>query len=278
MHTSCVLLPDQVSVSVLQGRRDLPQRTGQARRIAALPAQGDRAQAGLQLLFPVLDPVLKALPAEQALQVTFLSDVEPDHFAALRDVWQQWHAAHRTPPAMVTLTNELSFQWIDETLKTARAALELILVVQVNGGEAYSDGVAALLLCPDQLAAAWDLPVQGGLLRPMPLDVATLSSELALFQQTQTMALQATGVVADSADWQPLTGKIFATNGARAASLSTQQLWVQEHLCGRPGPFGHWLAAAFGLEMVRHQRQPVLLLAKEESRYWINTVIAGDVT
>jgi len=31
------------------------------------------------------------------------------------------------------------------------------------------------------------------------------------------------------------------------------------------------------LEMVRHQRQPVLLLAKEESRYWISTVIAGEV-
>jgi hypothetical protein len=111
----------------------------------------------------------------------------------------------------------------------------------------------------------------------MPLDVATLNSELALFQQTQTMALQATAVLADSADWQPLTGNVFATIGAQAASLSAQQLWVQEHLCGLPGPFGHWLAAAFGVEMVQHQRQPVLLLAKDESRYWISTVIEGDV-
>jgi len=277
VHTSCVLLPDQVSASVLQGRRDLPMRTGQARRIAALPAQDDRAQAGLQLLFPVLGPALKALPAEQALRVTLLSDIEPDHYTALRDVWQQWETTHRTQPATVILTDELSCQWIDETLKTARAALELILVVQVNGGEAYSDGLAALLLCPDQLAVAWDLPVQGGLLRPMPLDAAALNSELAQFQQTQTMALQATGVVADSADWQALTGKIFATSAARAASLSAQRLWVLEHLCGLPGPFGHWLVAAFGLEMVRHQREPVLLLAKEESRYWISTVIAGEV-
>ncbi|WP_223456706.1 hypothetical protein [Pseudomonas sp. GL-RE-19] len=277
VHTSCVLLPDQVSASGLQVRRDLPLRTGQARRIAALPEQGDRAQAGLQMLLPVLGPALQALPAEQALRVTLLSDVEPDHYAALRDVWQQWKTAHLKQPATVTLTNKLSCQWIDDTLKSATAALDLILVMQVNGGEAYSDGLAALLLCPDQLAVAWDLPVQGGLLRPMPLDVATLNSELELFQQTQTMALQATGVLADSADWRPLTGNVFATIGGQAASLSAQQLWVQEHLCGLPGPFGHWLATAFGLEMVRHQRQAVLLLAKEESRYWISTVSAGEV-
>lgn len=277
VHTSCVLLPDQLSASGLQGRRDMPLRTGQARRIAALPEQGDRAQAGLQLLLPVLVPALQALPAEQALRVTLLSDVEPDQHAALRDVWQQWQTAHLTLPATVTQTDELSCQWIDDTLRSASAALDLILVVQVNGGEAYSDGLAALLLCPDQLAVAWDFPVQGGLLRPMPLDVATLNSELALFQQTQTMALQATAVLADSADWQPLTGNVFATIGAQAASLSAQQLWVQEHLCGLPGPFGHWLAAAFGVEMVQHQRQPVLLLAKDESRYWISTVIEGDV-
>lgn len=277
VHTSCVLLPDQVSASGLQVRRDLPLRTGQARRIAALPEQGDRAQAGLQMLLPVLGPALQALPAEQALRVTLLSDVELDHYAALRDVWQQWKTAHLKQPATVTLTNKLSCQWIDDTLKSATAALDLILVMQVNGGEAYSDGLAALLLCPDQLAVARDLPVKGGLLRPMPLDLATLNSELALFQQTQTMALQATAVLADSADWQPLTGNVFATIGSQAASLSAQQLWVQEHLCGLPGPFGHWLAAAFGVEMVQHQRQPVLLLAKDESRYWISTVIEGDV-
>ncbi|MCP1446057.1 hypothetical protein J3D54_005189 [Pseudomonas sp. GGS8] len=280
VHASCVLLPDQVSASVLtQGFSGLPPRTGQARRIAALPAQEERTQAGLQLLFPTLAPALQALPRGQELRVTLLSDADPRQYEALRDIWQQtWAAATRRPqPATVTLAAELSYQWIDETLKTASAAVELILVLQVHGEAAYSDGLAALLLCPDSLAFALELPVIGGLLRPMPLDIDTLNSELPLFLQTQTSACQAIGLLADGADWQPLTGKIFAAGGAHGASLKVEQQWIQESLCGLPGPLGHWLVTALGVEMARHQRRSLLVLTREESRHWISTVTTGEL-
>lgn len=280
VHASCVLLPDQVSASVLnQGRPNLPPRTGLARRIAALPAQAaERAQAGLQLLFPALESALQALPAEQELRVTLLSDVEPGQYEALRNAWlQNWATAtRRSQPSTVTLAAELSYQWIDEKLKTASAAFELILVLQVHGEAAYSDGLAALLLCPDSLALALELPVEGGLLRPMPLDINQLKSELALFLQTQTSARQATGLLADSADWQPLTGKLIAAGGTHGASLKVEQQWVQELLCGLPGPFSSWLVAALGVEMARHQRRPLVVLTQEDSRHWISTVTMGE--
>lgn len=275
VSASCVVLPDQVSASVLtQSLPHLQPRTGQARRIAALPVQGGRAQAGLQLLVPALTTALHTLPVGQELRVTLLSDVEPGDYPALRDAWEQACSAATgtASSATVTLTGELSYQWLDETLKSASAAFELILVLQVSGEAAYSDGLAALLLCPDRLAYAWDLPVSGALLRPMSLDTSALKRELPLFLQTQISARRASGVLADAADWQPMISEVFATCSAQGASLNVEQQWLQEHFCGLSGPFSQWLVAALGVELARHQQRPLLLLVKEKTMNWISTV------
>lgn len=275
VHASCVLLPDQMSAGALtQGAAHLPLRTGQARRISALPSGDDRASTGLQWLIKALAKDLQALPAEQELRVTLLSDVEPKRYNALRDAWQQiWTSeTHRPPSTTVTLTDELSFQLIDELLQTGSVTVELILVLQVNGEAKYSDGLAALMLCPDKLASARNLAVQGELMRPMPLDITTLHSELPLFWQTQASARMASGLLADNDDWRPVIGELFANSRAQGASLKVEQQWVQERLCGIAGPLNHWLSAALGVEMARHRDQPLLLLLNEKSRHWIGTI------
>lgn len=277
---SCVLLPDQVSARVLtQAPSGLPSRTGQARRIAVLPVETERAQAGLQMLIHAVASAIKALPSGQKLRVTLLSDVDPGHYDGLSDrlrrVWSD--AINRTPPAMICTADELSYSWIDETLKTGSTVIELILVLQVHGKGAYSDGLAALLLCPDRLAIALELPITAGLSRPMPLDIGALDSELPLLLQTQATACKATGLLADSAAWQPLTGEILAVAGAHGASLSVEQQWIQEDLSGLPGPLGHWLVSALAVEVAQHQRAPLLVLAREQSGHWVSTVTTGEL-
>jgi hypothetical protein len=227
-----------------------------------------------------LTRVLQSLPAEHALKVTLLSDVETDHYPALRDAWQQtWaDAIGKDSTIQVSVTSELSFQSIEDSLHTASADLQLILVLQVNGGMAYSDGLAALLLCPDRLARSWALPELAEFLRPMPLDISALQSELALFLQTQTHARLASGLLADGSVWQPVLGEVLTTAGAQGASLKAEQQWVLEHSCGLPGPFSHWLVAALGVELVRHQQQPLLLLAEDNTRHWIGTITNKDAT
>ena len=183
----------------------------------------------------------------------------------------------RTVPATLTLAGELSYRWGDDTLKAASAAVDLLLVLQVHGKGAYSDGLAALLLCPDSLAHALKLPITAGLLRPMPLDIDAPDREFSLFLETQVQACLATGLLADDAGWQPLIGKVLAGTSTQGASLKADQQWILEHLCGRPGPLGHWLVTALGVEMVRHQRRPLLVLARETSRHWVGTVSTGDL-
>ena len=273
VQASCVLLPDQVSAPLLsQSALNLPQRTGQARSIAALASQEDRVLAGIDRLLAAVLPALQALPPGQPLRVTLLCDTPPAE--ASRVAWLG-HCARQIPqaqPESVTLVSTLPYGWIDETLKAASAGVELVLVLQVAGGELYSDGLAALLLCPDQLAVEWALPEQARLYRPMSLDTTQLNAELAVFFQSQVIARNAQGLLVDRAAWVPSLGDVSAAAGAQGASLQADQRWVKEHLCGIPGPFSDWLLAALGVEMARLAQRSLLLLSESHAQRWITTV------
>jgi hypothetical protein len=280
VHANCVLLPDQVCASQLMAdAADLPLRNGQPRRIADLPMEKEqRVKAGLQLLLPAMAPIVNALPPEQELRVTLLSDVDPDQYQRLSAGWQHSWTTHvsQALPTSVNLVSHLSLQWIEEQLKSTRPAFELLVVLQVQGYPAYSDGLAAVLLGPDSLARATGLAVQGRLLRPMPLNVDQLDDELSLFMQTQTNARQATGLLADGADWKPSMGKILAAGFSHGASLEARRQWIQESFCGVNGPLGHWLTTVLAVDTVRLQQQPLLVLAKDQSQRWISTVTKGE--
>lgn len=276
-----VLLPEHLSAVAMMKPPHTPvPHSGKARRIVGLPkGQKGRAMAGLAQLMGSLSTVLAPLPPSESLSVTVLTDAPQDEHPALADACHD-HLSDLSPSSILTgvhVTSQLSFTWLEENLKTPGDAVELILVVQAHGKEAYSDGLAALLLCPDAVANAHKLPIAVRLLRPMPLDLDSLESDFTSFLQIQATARQATGLLADSADWQPETTPLLAAAAREGAALSVDHRWILEPLNGVPGPCGHWLLAALGIEMTRLAQQPLLLLASEGTGRWINTVTPGDM-
>ena len=276
-----VLLPEHLSAVAMMKPPHTPvPHPGKARRIVGLPkGQKGRAMAGLAQLMGSLSAVLAPLPPSESLSVTVLTDAPQDEHPALADACHD-HLSDLTPSSILTgvhVTSQLSFTWLEENLKTPGDAVELILVVQAHGKDAYSDGLAALLLCPDAVANAHKLPIAVRLLRPMPLDIDPLESDFTSFLQIQATARQATGLLADSADWQPETTPVLAAAAREGAALSVDHRWILEPLNGVPGPCGHWLLAALGIEMTRLVQQPLLLLASEGTGRWINTVTPGDM-
>jgi hypothetical protein len=276
-----VLLPEHLSAVAMMKPPHTPvPHSGKARRIVGLPkGQKGRAMAGLAQLTGSLSTVLVPLPPSESLSVTVLTDAPQDEHPALADACQQ-HLSDLTPSSTLTgvhVTSQLSFAWMEETLKTPRDAVELILVVQAHGKDAYSDGLAAILLCPDAVAKAHKLPIAARLLRPMPLDVNSLETDFTTFLQIQAKARDATGVLADRADWQPETTPLLAAAAREGAALSVDRRWILEPVNGVPGPCGHWLLAALGIEMTRLAQQPLLLLSSEGTGCWINTVTPGEI-
>jgi hypothetical protein len=276
-----VLLPEHLSAVAMMKPPHTPvPHSGKARRIVGLPkGQKGRAMAGLAQLMGSLSTVLAPLPPSESLSVTVLTDAPQDEQPALADSCHD-HLSDLSPSSILTgvhVTSQLSFTWLEENLKTPGEAVELILVIQAHGKDAYTDGLAALLLCPDAVAKARKLPIAARLLRPMPLDLDSLESDFTSFLQIQATARQAKGLLADRADWQPETTPLLAAAGREGAALSVDHRWILEPLNGVPGPCGHWLLAALGIEMTRLAQQPLLLLASEGTGRWINTVTPGDM-
>lgn len=276
-----VLLPEHLSATALIKPHNTPvPNADKARRLVRLPKnKSHRAVAGLAQLMDSLPAVLAPLPPSEKLSVTVLTDASQDEHPALADACRQ-HLSDLTPSSTLTgvhVTSQLSFAWMEETLKTPRDSVELILVVQAHGKHAYSDGLAALLLCPDAVAKAHKLPIAARVLRPMPLDIDSLETDFTTFLQIQAKARSATGVLADGADWQPETTTLLAAAAREGAALSVDHRWILEPVNGVPGPCGQWLLAALGIEMARLAQQPLLLLASEGSSRWINTVTPGEI-
>jgi len=277
VHDSCVLLPDQVSAAVLaKSEHDLPLRTGEARRLAILPDDHfDRIQNSLLSLLQALQPSLEQAALESGFRVTLLCDVGPSRNVNLADIWKRvWiNVMGTAPKPPLTRVESLSLSWIDDKIRTRDSTLELILVVQTEGAERYSDAVAALLVCLDCSSAAGQMPVKTRLLRPMPLDIGDLSAEMSALMQSQIAARSATGLLGDVAEWQKASAAIFAASRSLDASLQVAQQWNQESLCGIPGPFSSWLGLALGAELVQLRQQAVLVLGKEDDRHWISTLV-----
>jgi hypothetical protein len=277
-----VLLPEPVSAVALMKPAQTPiPQSGKTRRIARLlKSKKGRAMAGLVQLMDSLSAVLVPLPPGENLSVTVLTDAPQGEYAALTDICQQ-RLTDLTPSSVISavhVTAQLPIAWMEEQLKAPSDHVELILVIQIHGDDAYSDGLAAILLCTDAVASVHTLPVAARLLRPMPLDIDSPATDFTTFLQIQAAARQATGLLADRTEWQPVAHTLLATAGAEGAALSVEQGWILEAVNGVPGPCGHWLLAVLGIEMARLARQPLLLLASEDTGRWITTVTPGEMS
>ncbi len=276
VFANCVVLPDQVSAAALsRGAHGLPPRTKQARRIQGLPAgELARAQEALALLIGAIAASLEALPASVELRLRLVTDIAPERFDDLNGLWRrQWRSVTQRPlPTIVALESGLSYQHLEDGLEQAADGLELILVLQMEGEGEYSDGLAALLIGTDDSTRRLPMRVTGRLLRPMPLEMTRLESDLGLFLDTQVDARQAGGLLADSAAWQPLLGRIVPTAQAHGIAYPAERSQVIESLVGVPGPCSAWLMAALAVEMAQQHQAPWLVLVQDGERHWISSV------
>jgi hypothetical protein len=276
---SCVMLPAPASVGLLQHDvRGVAQRQGQVCRIDYL-AEGDAPFiAALDGLLAGIQDALSALPRTLPLQVTLITD-EPEIPQALRALfdegWQQRYPGCPAPSSL-NITDRLSFLVIDERLKQPDATVQLVLVVQLQGAEAYSDGLAALLFTSDDVAHKYALPHPARLLRPMPLKVDNLADELALFLTTQAQAQRTVAVVGDHEAWAAASAGLMTSGNALGTAWRAEDIQIIERYCGLQGPLSPWLTAALGADIVGLGQQPWLALSAAGAERVVYTITTGS--
>lgn len=276
---SCIMLPGPVSAGLLQHDvRGVVQRQGQACRIDYLAEVDAPFIVALNGLLAGLQDALSALPRTLPLQVTLITD-EPETPQALRalfdDCWRQ-SCPGCPAPSSLNITDRLSFLVVDERLKQPDATVQLVLVVQLQGGEAYSDGLAALLFTSDDVAHKYALPHSARLLRPMPLEMSNLADELALFLITQTQAQRTVAVLGDHETWAESSAGLMTLGNTLGTAWRAEDMQIIERYCGLQGPLSPWLTAALGADIVGLGQQPWLALSTAGAESVVYTITTGS--
>lgn len=267
---SCILLPDGLTAAVIQSPASVvASRASLTRRIHDEQNPVHHCLAGVQT-------ALRGLPPELPLRVTVVSDFPS---AQLTETFATYWASLfplRAPPVDITVTDTLSLARVEERLKQPLLTVDLILMMQLNGGELYSDWLASMLLTSDDVARKYQLTHPARLLRPMPLDMAAFDQDFTQFLETQTVACATGRVLADALAWEKRAASLMSVAMSCGAHWQPGDRLVLEKLCGIPGPLAPWLTVALASELVSLSKASLLTLFSSGTEHYVSTVTSGS--
>ncbi len=269
-----MLLPDHISAAHWGSER--PQQYGLARRINYLPAEEPVQLSAMHALLTSIEERVQCLPEELPLYVTLITDnPSPELTSSFSNLWKE-HIPGRAVPDDITVTGSFSLSEVEERLKQPVLTVNLLLVIQLNGGTAYSDGLAVLLLTSDDVAQKYHLPHSSRLLRPMPLDMTNFEDDITLFLETQTVACHTPSVIGDAKKWTERSAALITQGGKMHTPWKAEDIALLEKWCGIPGPAAPWLLTALAADLVSLRKQPLLALFSSEQEHFISTITPGS--
>lgn len=273
LHSGVMLPANLTSQLFLAAPPTLEQSTSLTRRICQ---QGGH-EAYFSVLLSGLSPALEKLPSDIEPAVTLLTDSQDDLPALQDEFVHAWQTAipDRLVPQLTILKSK-SFLSLDERIKSPTLDVDLILIYQTQGRDAYSDALAVLLLTSDDVATKYNLPFNARILRPMALDMAISEKSLDTFFSTQTQACSTASIVGDNVEWgNAFPGLLEAAQSYGGHWKSEQLHWLEKY-AGLSGPFSPWIMAAVASDIVNIQKAYCLMLSTDGEQKFINTVQTGN--
>ncbi|HFK5773374.1 TPA: hypothetical protein ACG0EZ_000590 [Enterobacter ludwigii] len=224
-----------------------------------------------------LNPALAKLPSDTVPVVTLLTDSHDDLPALQDEFAHAWQTAipERLVPQLTILKSK-SFLSLDERIKSPTLDVDLILIHQTQGGDAYSDALAVLLLTSDDVGTKYNLSLNARLLRPMALDMTISEKSLDTFFSTQTQACATASIVGDNVKWGNAFSGLLEAAQSYGGDWKPDQLHWLEKYAGLSGPFSPWIMAAVASDIVNIQKADCLMLSTDGEQKFINTVQTGN--
>ncbi|WP_173670955.1 type VI secretion protein [Escherichia coli] len=271
ISASSVMLPGGVTAgAILKSLADtLPSGYLLTKRLKNINTPVTSALASLQLS-------ICQLPAALPVNVTLITDLPDSEIrSAFVSAWEALFP-QRVVPDDIEVTPDFCMGWVDERLKQPVLTVDLMLVIQLNGGNAYSDGLAALLLTSDDVAQKYNLSHSARLLRPMSLDINKFNDEFTLFLETQTAACRTARVLGDCYHWEKIAAPLMTIGNQYGAGWEPSGRMLLEKWCGIPGPAAPWLLTALAADLVCLGNDSLLTLFSSGEEHFISTVTSGN--
>lgn len=229
------------------------------------------------VLLTGLSPVLAKLPLDLVPVATLLTDSQDDILVLQEAFAQVWQIAILgLPVPQLTILKSQTFLSLDERIKSPTLDVDLILIHQTQGRDAYSDALATLLLTSDDVATKYNLSLNARLLRPMALDMVISEKSLDTFFSTQNQACATASIVGDRVEWGNTFSNLLTAAQDYGGHWKTEQLHWLETYAGLSGPFSPWIMAAVASDIVNIQKADCLMLSTDGEQKFISTVQTGN--
>ncbi|MCX2907130.1 hypothetical protein ORG41_14270 [[Curtobacterium] plantarum] len=230
----------------------------------------------LELGLAGVQNAIAMLPATVPFNVTIVSDMNSSDFETrFRESWGRTYPG-RALTGSISCCEALSFAWIEDRLKNPVLDIDLILILQNQGAEQYSDALASMVLTSDDVAEKYQLPHSARILRPMPLDMANFKVDMELFLETQTIACQTSNVFCDCGHWNDGFADLMTASQSHLTPWVPQENDVLEKYNGIPGAGSAWLLATLLADIVSVSNKPVLGLFTSGADRFVSTVTSGS--
>lgn len=272
---SCILLPSGVTSDAIA-----KSEAAGAPQLLSLTCHFDAPSVTVGSLIKLglasVQSAVALLPASVPLHVTIVSDsISGDSDTLFSKAWGSIYPEHAVPSS-VSFCEALSFSWVEERLKQPVLDVDLIVILQNNGTNQYSDALASILLTSDDVAEKYQLPHSARILRPMPLNMANFKAEMGLFLDTQTIASQTSKAFCDSAYWNEHFADVMTLAQTHQTPWMPEDIDVLEKYNGIPGDSSGWLLATLVSDIVTISKAPVLGLFTSGTDHFVSTVTPGS--
>ncbi len=239
-------------------------------------AQSVNSTSLLELGLAGVQNAIAMLPATVPFNITIVSDmISSDFETHFRKSWGKIYPG-RALTGSVSCCETLSFAWVEERLKNPVFDIDLILILQHQGAEQYSDALSALLLTSDDVAEKYQLSHSARILRPMPLDMKNFRADIGLFLETQTIACQTSNVFCDCGHWNDGFADLMTASQSHLTLWVPQEIDVLEKYNGIPGAGSAWLLASLLADIVSVSNKPILGLFTSGNDRFVSTVTSGS--
>ncbi|MEZ0533690.1 hypothetical protein [Enterobacter sp. KB-221C9] len=272
---SSILLPSGVTSDAIakSDAADAPQYLSLT---SHFDAQSVNFTSLLELGLAGVQDAISMLPATVPFNVTIVSDmISSDFGTRFRKSWGKIYPG-RALTGSISCCEALSFDWLEERLKNPIFDIDLILILQSQGAELYSDALAAMVLTSDDVAEKYQLSHSARILRPMPLDMTNFRADIGLFLETQTIACQASNVFCDCGHWNDEFADLMTASQSHLTQWVPQDIDVLEKYNGIPGAGSAWLLATLLADIVYVSNKPVLGLFTSGTDRFVSTVTSGS--
>ncbi|WP_202304743.1 hypothetical protein [Dryocola clanedunensis] len=272
---SSILLPSGVTSDAIakSDAADAPQLFSLTSHFDAISATSTSL---LELGLAGVQNAIAMLPATVPFNVTIVSDINSSDFETrFRESWGRTYPG-RALTGSISCCEALSFAWIEERLKNPVFDIDLILILQNQAAEQYSDALAVMMLTSDDIAEKYQLPHSARLLRPMPLDMTNFKADMGLFLETQTIACQTSNVFCDYGNWNDWFAELMTVSQSHLTPWVPQEIDVLEKYNGIPGAGSAWLLAILLADIVSVSNKPVLGLFTSGTDRFVSTVTSGS--